>query len=84
MSATRRGKARVCHAINGDGPQVAAVQRPLLASRRPTAVSWSVMAVRVNSIDRVALRAWAHVLKEGLETSPVSYTHLTLPTNREV
>ena len=35
-------------------------------------------------VQNAGLNAWSTARLSNAETSPVSYTHLTLPTNREV
>ena len=54
---------------SGDAPAYRIEKRPALQTRQG---QWAVIG------------EGGHILRRGRDLAPVSYTHLTLPTNREV
>ena len=65
-------------------------QRIQITNHSDRTVTWTLERPdgRANVIDQLFLDEMSHALDElegdKLVTAPVSYTHLTLPTNREV
>ena len=63
-----------CHGNEGIG-----LKTPILHGQEPAYIVRSLMAFRhVGRIDQIMMSM------NGIASGPVSYTHLTLPTNREV
>ena len=65
--------------------EVLATEPPTKAAHKPPVIDPSASGLGANAYSDTTMQAWFSQPRiKKHETGPVSYTHLTLPTNREV